>query len=408
MHDNKKLKGLAKEFFVLDQTIKMVYRTILADAVRSLMTCLGIIIGTGSLIVMMSIMDIRTEKSRKDIEESGYDRIEIQLYPENFYNGLLQKDMDNLKAIEHVAGVTPVISGQDKSVAKSGDKIVKKVSFTGVSNEFYEIGKTTNVSIGSGLSGYDVENELPVCVINSRLAKALYGREQCVGQTFNLKGIEFKVKGVDTAKKSNTDSSGNIMHIPYTLMRKMTGGGVYDVIVYADDTQNIEALDKEVRKYLDDTLHSEGKEIYYDMFDPYSLSRSQRDIQTTATLQMVIAAIALIIGGIGIMNMMLVMVKERTVEIGLRKALGSSRGRIQAQFVIEAIVVSMTGGIIGVICGCLASVGYCVASGETIHVNIPSAFAGLIFSLAVGVFFGWSPAKMASQLQPIDALKGGE
>ncbi|MCR5775170.1 MAG: ABC transporter permease [Lachnospiraceae bacterium] len=395
---------LARRIYVVSQIAKMVSRNIMADKVRSFMTCLGIIIGTSSLIIMMSIMDIRTEKSKLEIDEAGLGEINIEMIPESLYFGLLDDNMRELAGIEHVAGITPTIALGSKTSVRVNDVTCKDVVLEGVSDAFYTCSKRNRLLAGSTLDALDLKDENKVCVINKKLAIKLFNSTDCVGKKIPVMGVDFLIKGVTTPAKDVKDSYS--VRIPYNVMQKMTGKGIYGFTIYPDAHKNGPEVRNAVKEYMDELYHGKEEDYYYDNTDFYYLNQKTSEVRSAARLQMVIAAIALLIGGIGIMNMMLVMVTERTTEIGLRKALGSSGKRIQLQFVMESMMLSMVGGIAGVLTGIVSTVTYCLYMGEKIHINVASAFVGFMFSMAVGVFFGWSPAKAASKLQPIDALKG--
>ncbi len=395
----------SKALYVMSQTLKMVWSNLVSDALRSFMTCLGIIIGTSSLIIMMSMMDLRFEKSARQIDEKGMAEIRVDIYEDSLSTGLLQEHIDGILNIEHVANISPIIEGKEKTTIQYGDKSVRKVNVKGISEAYYSCSLMESIINGNPFTASDVKNENKVCVISRKLAMKLFGNTSCVNKRILLMGVSFNIKGVSLPADADTDEYN--VFIPYTLMRKMTGNGIYIIKVYSDSHEYVNDVDMAVRSYMDNLFHAYGENDYYSDYYYYGLLKDEEDrIRNAAHLQMIIAGIALTIGGIGIMNMMLVMVSERTTEIGLRKALGSSKGRIQLQFVMESIFISLAGGLIGVLFGVVISLLYSFFTEGKLHVNIPSAFVGLFFCMAVGVFFGWSPAKAASELQPIDALKG--
>lgn len=404
MHKVKKYKGLEKKLFIVRQILKMVYKNILSDALRSFMTCLGIIIGTASLIVMMSMMDIRMEKKAKEMDEQGYSEIEIDLFSEYLTKGFLESQIEVIRNIDNVAAVSPRVETSGNTDLKVGSVRCKDVEISGVSEAYFENSLRNIIIDGNAFNKSDVENESNVCVINKKTAEKLFGKAEASGKSISIMGKTFLIKGV--SKAAGAGNEDYTVRIPYNVLSKMTGNGIRGFTVYPVDHASAEAVDDEVCDYLQNLIHGSKWVDFGDNFNKFTLHEEEDKIKRATNLQMVIAAIALIIGGIGIMNMMLVMVTERTAEIGLRKALGSSRRRIQFQFVVESMMLSITGGIIGVVVGVLFSVCFCISTKEQIHVNIPATVIGLIFSSAVGVFFGWSPAKAASELRPIDALKG--
>jgi len=399
----KKLNENRRDY-ILVMLVKMVYRNIKADAVRSFMTCLGIIIGTASLISMMTIMDLRTEKSMLSIDENGIAEVWLTVYQDYMGNGLLEGHLKHLSEIDNVKGVTPLLYGVDRLSLKKDTKNVKDIQLYGVDEEYYTISLQRKFETGRAMTKAEVKRLEYVCVISRKLAKKLFGSVDCCGQTIRVNGHDFEVVGVSSPAGSEMDEL--YVAIPYTLLEKISGVGTFDFIIYPENHDVAKQVDSDAVMYVQSLVHDVKYEAFYDTFDIWGMEDEITKVKDAATLQLVIAAISMIIGGIGIMNMMLVMVSERTTEIGLRKALGSSNTRIQAQFVIESMLLSLTGGLIGVVAGSVFSLGYCIAMGERLHLNIPSVFVSLFFSMAVGIFFGWSPAKAASRLNPIDALKG--
>ncbi|MCR5627254.1 MAG: ABC transporter permease [Lachnospiraceae bacterium] len=402
MRKRPKMGLFSKKIYVLTQINKMVFRNMRSDALRTFLTCLGIIIGTASLIVMMTIMDLRTEESEASIDKYGLAEIDGNLEKDS--GGLLEKDIRFLKGLDNTAGFSPVINSESQITVKVGNNICKNVDLLGVASEYLTVSKTRKFIKGASFSKADVDDENYVCVITKKLANKLFNTTDCIGEELLYKGLSFRVYGVYISASGGMDNYG--MLIPYTVMKKLTGNGIYKYYVYPASHRDAEELSETIISYMVERFHDDDGDVFYCNFDIYNLTDAWDEITNAAILQIVIAGIALLIGGIGIMNMMLVSVSERVYEIGLRKALGSSSKRIQLQFVMEAVMLSITGGSIGIILGVLFSVIYCIANSTHLHINIASALVSFFFSMAVGVFFGWAPAKTASALQPIDALKG--
>ena len=257
-----------------------------------------------------------------------------------------------------------------------------------------------------------MEDQAYVCVIDQDIAENLFAGENPVGKTLTLNGATYTVIGLEGENSDlmasmsgfGTSSDGTVT-IPYTTARKITGQkNISSLEIYIENTDYTDRLSDEVEGVLYQAFN-QNEDSYY-VFAMDSLLDTMNEMMSMLTYMLAgIASIALLVGGIGIMNMMLVSVSERKQEIGLRKAMGATPGRIQMQFLLESVVLSLIGGIIGVILGLLISVA-AAALMETDFVFSVSAVAlGVGFSTAVGIIFGWAPARKASRLSPIDALK---
>ena len=402
---HRRVTGVRKLFFISAQIIKMSQRNIAGDALRSFFTCLGIIIGTFSLIFMMSVMDIRMEKKKKEIDEEGYGAISFDLVEGTMPRGFLDSQLEHIRSMDGIKGLNPNLELKENTSIKVGQKLCRDVSAVGVSEEWCLYAGDIKMLYGEGFDSQDLAQERRVCIVSKKLAEKLFGTSECVGKKINVLGIEFEIVGVYKLYGSEGEREVSVK-LPYTLFRKMTGIGIYGFTVYPESHEILGAVDTAVVEYLSDITHTDKYKGFYSSYSEYFIEDMEEEVKKSMFLQIVVAAISLLIGGIGIMNMMLVSVSERTAEIGLRKALGSSEKRIQFQFVIEALMLSFTGGLIGVLGGVLFSALYCLIAEGRAHVNFTSAIVGLLFSMAVGGFFGWSPAKAASRLSPIEALKG--
>ena len=266
--------------------------------------------------------------------------------------------------------------------------------------------------MGRGISALDVENEAYVCVIDQDTADALFPGENPVGKTITLSGTSYTVIGLEgenddlMASMSGFGSSyDGTVTIPYTTARKVTGqSNISSLEIYIADTDYTDRLMDEVKSVLYQAFNR--NEDSYFVFAMDSLLDTMNEMMSMLTYMLAgIASIALLVGGIGIMNMMLVSVSERKQEIGLRKAMGAAPGRIQLQFLLESVVLSLMGGIVGVILGLLISIAAAGLLGTDFVFSASAVALGVGFSTAVGIIFGWAPARKASRLSPIDALR---
>ena len=257
-----------------------------------------------------------------------------------------------------------------------------------------------------------MENESYVCIIDQDLADNLFLGENPIGQQVIVNGIRYTVVGLEGTDDSlmsamaimGASTDGTII-IPYTNAMKMAGSSsITSLEIYIADTDRTDELTSDVEAVLYKAFNE--NEDCYSTFSMDSLLDTMNKMMSTMTYMLAgIASIALLVGGIGIMNMMLVSVSERTKEIGLRKAMGATPGRIQLQFLLEAIVLSLMGGIIGVILGLIISFVGAQLLNTNFTISMSAIALGVGFSATVGIIFGWAPARKASALNPIDALR---
>ena len=234
-----------------------------------------------------------------------------------------------------------------------------------------------------------------------------------MGQTLYLDGLEYTVVGMINEDENASlysqilmggDTDGTV-YVPYTSAKKMLGTSTVSAVeVYVTNPDDTDDAVDELKAALDEIFNNKDKT--YTVINMKSMTDAMNLMTSMMTSLLVgIASIALVVGGIGIMNMMLVTVTERTTEIGLRKALGAEPGQIQVQFLIEAIILSLLGGVIGVVVGLGVSLAICMNADITFSLNTFAIWLGVGFSAAVGIVFGWAPARKASRLNPIDALR---
>ncbi len=388
------------------------------NKLRAFLTMLGIIIGVGSVITMLAIGQGSKASINTQISEMGSNMIMIQP-GEDVRGGVRQdasamqtlkiKDYESLLELtDHLAAVSPVVSSSGQYIF-GGNNYPSTI--TGVTPDYLTI-RQLKLESGAMFTDMDIITSAKVCVIGKTIQENLFPNgEDPVGKVIRFKKIPFRVVGVLQEKGYNTMGMDQdaIVLAPYTSIMKRVLAVTYLSQVYAsavDENKTEEAIEK-----ITETLRANHKLNGADS-DDFNI-RSQQELASMlnstsslmTTLLACIASISLIVGGIGIMNIMYVSVTERTKEIGLRMSVGGRGIDILAQFLIEAIIISISGGIIGVILGCVAAwmVKY--------FANWPILVEGwtILLSFAVcsvtGVFFGWYPAKKAAALNPIDAIR---
>lgn len=391
---------------LLWQSFGMVIKNILGNSFRSFLTCLGIIIGVASVIGMVSIISVNGDIFLKDAVTRGLGEIEVYDYGNALRSGISDEDVTYFKTLDGVKGCSREFSFSDY-YAQANGHMAKKVNLDSREADYFKYHHQVEIVKGRGISKADEVNGTYVCVINTRLANILFPDKDPVGENLVIAGLMFKVVGV---VKITVDLWGygakQEVYIPIPIMKAITGEtGCMTVSLYLEDPFSAALTYEAVEGYMSKIYEHAIDENYYVFYEGDSIAQCQEEQKKAAVQTMIIAGISLLVGGIGIMNMMLVSVTERTREIGLRKAMGATPIRIQFQFLLESIILSSVGGSIGLLIGVSVSIIYCKFIGYPPTVNGMSAVAGVVFSLLVGVLFGWAPAKKASELNPIDALK---
>ncbi len=398
-------------------TLRIALRALARNKLRAFLTMLGIIIGVGAVIAMVAIGEGAKSTIRAQIAALGTNVL-IVLPGSNVQGGvragfgnvntLLDSDGKAMaRELPSVAFVSPVLRRQDQVVAGN---LNWGTLAQGVAPEFQQI-RDWQVAEGRFLHEGDMDSAAKVAVIGQTVARQLFGNDDALDAVIRIRNIPFRVVGVLGAKGQTgqgTDQDDTIM-IPYTTMQKrlMRITWVQSIVVKAVSAERVEEAQEQIILLLRQR-HRIGPEREDD-FNVRNLSDIAEAATTTARVMAVllgsVASISLLVGGIGIMNIMLVSVTERTREIGIRMAVGARSRDIMLQFLVEAVVMAATGGLIGILLG--------VGSSEVIKqwaqwptLIDPAIIAiAFLFSGAVGVFFGFYPAKKAANLDPIDALR---
>lgn len=401
------MKGMKVMF---SENIKMSWQNIINNKMRSFLTILGIVIGVTAIIALISIVQGVIDESNRQFMGMGTGKITVQAFGTPLKQGLTFSDIERISEIENVTGVSPNLN-LTSSVVKDGN-VIEDVTIEGKNDVYF---RTTEdvISRGRFFNILDMENKNKVAIIDNELSQSLLFGRNPLGENIIINGTTYSIVGVlddgssnDIMSMINAGSSpnGKVM-IPYTTAMGMAGvGNILSLEIIIDDTEQIDPTIDRIELVLNQAFNF--KDDSYNLINLDSLVEMMETIQGMMTAMLTgIAAISLLVGGIGIMNMMLVSVTERTTEIGLRKALGAEPQSIQIQFLLESIFLSLLGGIIGAILG--LSITYIASDiiGIPFTINYTAIFLGVGFSAAIGIVFGWAPARKASMLNPIDALR---
>ena len=388
------------------EAFSMAMKNIRSSKTRSILTMLGIIIGVAAVIVITGLGSGMEKYMREQFESMGTDTLSVYIMG----RGSQKMTVDDMQKIvdensEYLDKMTPSVSFQGSKRVGTEDM---NSNVTGVSEDFADI-KKLDIAQGRTLQYLDVAQRTNVCVVGSFINLKYLGG-QALGEKIN--GRDFTIVGVLEEKADSTEySADDAIYVPYSTVSRMMN--IRDVdsftITFKDEEMAAEAkttLENALTEYFNgssDAFYVQSMSEVLDM-----MNQSTNMLITILTL---IAGISLVVGGIGIMNIMLVSVTERTKEIGIRKALGAKERYIMSQFVIEAAATSALGGIIGIVVGYIlsfvASKVIFITLGEPLTVA-PTMVAILVsvgISAAIGIFFGYMPAKKAARLNPIDALR---
>ena len=392
------------------ESVSMSVSNILGNRMRSFLTMLGIIIGVAAIIALMTIVQGATDTMTAQFDSMGLGTLRVTVSGTALKQGLTDSELNQVLVCEHVAGISPSLSSTVTAVR--GENWSDSISLRGNDAAYFQKNPDL-LKRGRAINAIDVAQELRVCLVDGGTAETLFFGEDPIGKTLYLGGREFIVVGmIDEDEDASLFSqillggeNDSAVYVPYSSAKKLMGTSTVSTFeVYLTDSEKTDAAIEEMEAVLDGIFNY--KEDAYSVINMESMTDAM-ELMTSMMMSLLvgIASIALVVGGIGIMNMMLVTVTERTTEIGLRKALGAEPGQIQMQFLIEAIILSLLGGVIGVIVGLTVSFAICMNTDITFALNTFAIGLGVGFSAAVGIIFGWAPARKASNLNPIDALR---
>ena len=388
------------------QSFKLALKSIRSNKMRSFLTMLGIIIGVASVIILVSLVNAYMSYMTESFASLGTNQINVNVMnlssrsvsPEEMYGFYEEQE-------ELFDNMTPVVNVS--TVVKHGSDSMSSTGVTGVSEEYLDI-KGYDLAQGRNIQYSDIVSRQKVCVAGYYVARELYGSpEKAVDQTVKIGGYAFRIVGVaERQDEDDMDDGGtdDFVWIPYSCAVKMSrNANISNYIFTIRSLDTASRATDQIEEFLQEIFKNE------DLYRVTAMSEMLDSLNSMIAMVSAglggIAGISLLVAGVGVMNIMLVSVTERTREIGIRKALGARKGVILQQFVIEAAVQSAMGGIIGIILGSAATTAVGAAAGLSATPTPSAVIISFSVSVAIGLFFGYAPARRAAGLNPIDALR---
>ena len=395
----------------LKQSLRMAVKSISGNKLRAFLTMLGIIIGVMALVILVSLVNGATSTVTDTISSLGTNLLTVTVSDDKGQ----PISLSDLAGFSETDGVGQTAAWQSESAVGKYGSNAETVQLYGTTAAYYNI-QGLNMLLGRYIKSADVENASNICVINENAAQELIGYSDCIGEEISLNGIKFKVVGVlednDDSLTAVFSSSSLAVYIPYTSLVRLSSSVSSKITSFY------------VSAEADGTTAEAESAMYSILYERFAQDEDAFEIETQDSLEDTmssvtsilaillggIAGVSLIVGGIGIMNIMLVTVTERTREIGIRKAIGASRGVILQQFLLESVVLCMLGCAIGIFLswGTLRIISVVVASLDlTFKMNGAVVLIAVLFCFIIGVGFGLYPANKAAKMKPIDALHYG-
>lgn len=388
------------------ENLKLALSSMKTNKMRTFLSLLGIVIGVGSVVAILNLGQSANESILSSMEIGGLDMVNVMPMGRSRETEQFDEEFaDNFR--RNVEGIEKVIVSVSSNAYIRYSQETESVTVTGVTSDFFSANMLTFLA-GDAFTAMDNINRKQVVVLGHDLAEDLFPAGDALGSyvsIFRNQAKKYQVVGVLEEKDSTLGASYNSgAYIPYNTydqrFRRVTQVSAYTLKVRQG--YDATAVADNVKDYLYKLL---GDDDYYMVYSPAQIVEMTNEITKTFSIFLAaIAAISLIVGGIGIMNIMLVSVVERTREIGVRKALGATPKTIQGQFLVESITLTLAGGFLGLAFGSVLSYAVVTAAGWSMHYSWAAIAVSIGFSAFVGIFFGWYPARKAAKLDPIEAL----
>ncbi|KAF0227506.1 MAG: hypothetical protein FD133_962 [Erysipelotrichaceae bacterium] len=383
-----------KEYF------SIAWRSVTSHKIRALLTTLGVVIGVSSVILLLSLGNSAKAEAEKQIRSIGSNLIFVSVSDPI---GVLPSIwMDEIKESAKIAYYSPMVQ---RPVSYSINGVNTEVTISGV-NEDYDYVSSLTMTSGRFLNKLDIQSNYPVAVVGSKIADSLFAGADPIGKTLVINGVPFEVIGEVGARGQNFSGDNDMLvYISYDYALNLFSSRAFMTTYYITSVTeaSVNTTLAKVSAYLDSVLPSNS--LYRAFSQSQILGIMDTLMSLLTSLLAGIASISLLVGGIGIMNIMLVTVRERTREIGIRKALGAKRSQILLQFLIEAVIITLLGGLIGLGIAYMGAFLISALSDFKVTIGLDTVVLALLFSISIGLIFGIYPANKASLLEPVEALR---
>ncbi|MCH4015278.1 MAG: ABC transporter permease [Solobacterium sp.] len=419
----------------MGENIRLSLKGILSHKMRSFLTMLGIIIGIAAIIAIVSTIKGTNDQIQKNLIGSGSNNVNVVLYQDDYdydmssglpagVHQVSDDTMDSLKQIDHVEDAAKYTKRTEYNGVYYQNANLSNGNVLGV-DENYLNAADMKITAGRGISAEDVKKYHKVAVLDDGAARVLFKGASCIGKTIEIHSVPYVIIGTCAARSTYEPVIETISDY-YTYNSDQSGGSVYitsstwpiayqydepeNILIRADSTKSMTSIGKEAENILNTTITSTSSDstnaVTYKAQDLMEQARQIQQLSQSTNMMLIwIAAISLLVGGIGVMNIMLVSVTERTSEIGLKKAIGARKRVIMRQFLTEAVVLTSIGGVLGVIAGILLAKIISLLNGTPASISWPASLLAVLFSMAIGIIFGLLPAHKAANLDPIEALR---